>query len=555
MAGQSLPSMILILHGWLLEGSGSNLWTRSIITALARAGEIVHLVCQENHPDLYEAIGQAWRYDASGSPAQTLKREVPFPGRCILHQPWIGETLPVFVWDKYEEYSRVVPMIELRDDELELYIERNCSVLRKIVGENKITAIHANHAVLMSVVAQRVSRETGIPYAVMPHGSDMEYAVKKDERFLRFAESAVNDAKKVFVIGDEMRQRVNAVLGSVPGLNDKCVELHLGVDTSHFDPVPREQRAEKISALNGALKGLKRGKTREQSETMFARLSGAMDEPELRDLFHETGRYDGKSPDADVEDRLSTIDWSNDPTLLFAGRIISMKGVQSVFAALPLILERVRNLRLIVVGHGPLREPMEAFVRALEHGDRSLVEKLIAWGKLLEGVSDNDAASAELENVAKFYRELDSRGELERYFDIAQKNVRTENVVFTGYLTHNELQFLFPCCDVGVFPSVVREAGPLVFLEALASGCFPLGTYVGGMAASIDAASEVVPSDVAAVMKLDPENTIADIAAHVPRALEVGVRYKDQLAQLARDRYDWTSVAESLQRELASLKA
>ena len=53
--------MICILHGWLLEGSGSNLWTRSIITALARAGETVHLVCQENHPDLYEAIGGVWR--------------------------------------------------------------------------------------------------------------------------------------------------------------------------------------------------------------------------------------------------------------------------------------------------------------------------------------------------------------------------------------------------------------------------------------------------------------------------------------------------------------
>ncbi len=553
MTSTERKSRILILHAWLLEGSGSNLWTRSIITALARAGETVHLVCQENHPDLYDAISEAWRYDSSGSRQQTLKREVPFSGRCILHQPWIGETLPVFVWDKYEEYSRVVPMIELGDDELELYIERNLSVVRRIVRENDISAIHANHAVLMSVVAQRVSRETGIPYAVMPHGSDMEYAVKKGKRFLRYAESAVNDAKIVFVIGTEMRQRVNVVLGSVSGLNDKCVELRLGVDTSHFDPVPREQRPEKISELNGALKGLKRGKTHEQSETMFARLSGAMDQRELRELFQETGRYDGKSPDADVEERLSTIDWSKDPTLLFAGRIISMKGVQSVFAALPLILERVPNLRLIVVGHGPLREAMEAFVWALERGDRALVEKIVAWGKALEGVSDN-AGSSELENVAQFYKQLDSRGELDRYFETAQKNVHTENVVFTGYLTHNELQFLFPCCDVGVFPSVVREAGPLVFLEALASGCFPLGTYMGGMAASIDAASKVVPSDVAAAMKLDREKTIADIATHVPLALEIGVQHKDELAKLARDRYDWTSVAATLEHELASIQ-
>ena len=546
--------MFCILHGWLLEGSGSNLWTRSIVTALARAGETVHLVCQENHPDLYDAIGEVWRYDSSGDRKQTLKREVPFPGRCIVHQPWIGETLPVFVWDKYEEYSHVVPMIELGDDELELYIERNLSVVRRIVQEHDISAIHANHAVLMSVVAQRVSREAGIPFAVMPHGSDIEYAVKKDERFVTYAASALTDARKVFVIGAEMRQRVNAVFESVPGIDDKCVELRLGVDTSQFDPVPKEGRGEKIRALDSALKGMKRGKTREQSEVMFSRLARAMTQDELRDLCQETGRYDNKSPDAGVEEKLATVDWAHDPTLLFAGRLLSMKGVHSVVAALPLILERVPNLRLIVVGHGPLREPMEAFLWALEHGDRALVEKIVAWGKALEGVSDGDAGGTELDNVARFYEKLDSLGKLEPYFETAHQNVRARNVVFTGYLTHSELRFLFPCCDVGVFPSVVREAGPLVFLEALASGCFPLGTYFGGMAASIDAASEVLSPDVAAVMKLDPENTIEDIVSHVPLALEVGVSYKNELATLARERYDWTSVAAVLERELGSLR-
>src|SRR5260221_5992667 len=136
---------------------------------------------------------------------------------------------------------------------------------------------------------------------------------------------------------------------------------------------------------------------------MYSQLSGAMTLDDLRDLFKETGRYDGKSPDADAEEKLATIQWDSCPTLLFAGRVISMKGVQSIFAALPLILERVPDLRLIVVGHGPLREPMEAFVWALEHGDRGLVEKIVSWGKSLEGVSD-DAASSELDNVAHFYQ-------------------------------------------------------------------------------------------------------------------------------------------------------
>jgi glycosyltransferase involved in cell wall biosynthesis len=286
---------------------------------------------------------------------------------------------------------------------------------------------------------------------------------------------------------------------------------------------------------------------------MYSRLSGATDQDGLRQLFLETGRYDGKAPDADVEEKLATIDWASDPTLLFPGRIISMKGPQAVFAALPLIFERVPDLRLIVVGHGPLREPMEAFVWALEHGDRALVEKIVAWGKALEGDPAASTGTSELTNVARFYEKLNSLGKLDNYFAIAKQNVRAKNVVFTGYLTHNELRFLFPCCDVGVFPSVVREAGPLVFLESLASGCFPLGTYFGGMAASIDRAAKVVPPEVAAAMKLDPDNTVADIVTHVPLALEIGVAYKDDLAKLARDQYDWTSVAAVLKSELGSL--
>ena len=41
---------------------------------------------------------------------------------------------------------------------------------------------------------------------------------------------------------------------------------------------------------------------------------------------------------------------------------------------------------------------------------------------------------------------------------------------------------------MALFPSVVAEAGPLVFLEAMASGCFPVGTYFAGMAVSITSA-------------------------------------------------------------------
>jgi glycosyltransferase involved in cell wall biosynthesis len=545
--------MICLLHGWLLEGSGSNLWTRSIITALCRSGETVQLVCQENHPDRYEAITEAYRHRLSGEVDRTLVRESPYRGKCILHQPEIGETLPVFVWDHYEEYKRVVPMIELPDDEIELYIERNVRVVQRIVESNPISAIHANHVVLMSVVAQRVSHATGVPYAVMPHGSGIEYAAKKDVRFKRYASSALSDAKRIFVIGREMRDRVISVFDDVPAIETKFTELHLGVDTAQFEPVDRAGRETNIRALGDALREMPRGKTPAQTQLLRKRVTGDMSLEALSSLLDNCSAYEGKNPDAGVEAKLASVNWSTAPVLLFTGRIISMKGIQSVIAALPLILKTVPDLRVVVVGHGPLREAIEALLWALHRGDRRLAENIAAWGRFLEKAPDADSSGGGLAEVQTFFAQLESRGALDDYFSGAQQLLEPDTVVFTGYLTHRELRFLFPCCDVGVFPSVVREAGPLVFLEALASGCFPLGTYFGGMAASIDALSGDLPPDAAETMKLDLEETVSAIVDRVPRAVQLGPRFKTTLARIARERYDWVSVAQTLRSTLESL--
>jgi hypothetical protein len=54
---------------------------------------------------------------------------------------------------------------------------------------------------------------------------------------------------------------------------------------------------------------------------------------------------------------------------------------------------------------------------------------------------------------------------------------------------------IYPYCDVAIFPSIVAEAGPLVLIEAMASGCYPMGTYFAGMGANIDiAASALIPN-------------------------------------------------------------
>jgi len=539
--------MIAILHGYLLEGSGSNLWTRSVIQSICNSGETVHLICQENHPELYDFICEGIIYHSNGNKETILKRDPVYPGKCILHKPKLGNTLPVYVSDKYEEFSDPQPMINLGDAEIENYLQINIQVLTQVVDENQVKVIHANHAVLMSVVAQQVAKKRRIPYAIMPHGSAIEYAVKKDRRFFKYAEEAFSEAQRIYVIGNEIRNRVKELFTAIPEIESKMLELNLGVNTSLFNPVILKDRKAKINELYELLKEVKRGKTNLHSQNMQNELKADISEHELLKVINASASYNAKLTDDNVEEKLQMIDWDNEKIILFVGRMIANKGLHSIIAALPEILDSEPNTRFIVVGHGPQREPLEALIWALQNGHTDLVLNIVKWGRELEGNGEKS-----LEEVQFYFDHLIKSNELDNYFNKAQKNINKNLVLFTGYLTHRELCCLFPACDVAIFPSVVAEAGPLVFLEAMASGCFPVGTYFAGMAASIDSVSQAVPQEIADLMKISPraDQTVLDIILKVKKALYVDINYKERLRNVAIEKYDWENISDRLVSDL-----
>jgi glycosyltransferase involved in cell wall biosynthesis len=541
-----------ILHGYLLDGSGSNLWTQSIVRSFCRAGVNVHLMCQEPHPERFDFIAEAIRYDDAGRPVSIFSRDVPFAGRCILHKPGLSRVLPVYVPDRYEEYDVVVPMLNLDDATIEDYIERNVKVLERIVTEQGPSALLANHAVLMSVVAQRVCRHRDLPFAVLPHGSAIEYAVKKDERFHRMAAEAFTAAARLFVIGDSMRQRVSSLFGEPPGIAEKMTDIKLGVDTGLFEPAEPASRDARIEELKNDLRGAQRGKTFELSSAMRERLGRDSSHDALRDVLAAAADYVNKRPDADCETKLDSVGWEQERILVFVGRLIAAKGVQAIVAALPSILQHEPRARLIVVGHGPLREVLEAMLHAMECGNRELLADLVATGRSVEGTGDDRP----LLHVERYLSRLEQSGGLDDYFDTARELRISEHVVFTGYLVHRELRHLLPCCDVAIFPSIVAEAGPLVFLEAMASGVLPIGVDRDGIAASIDALSTRLPPAVIESMKLsdEPERLVSDIATRTLEALGIGRAHARDLRDAAVQQYDWTTVGNSLLEDLLRLR-
>ncbi|NEW59874.1 glycosyltransferase family 4 protein [Sulfurovum sp. bin170] len=537
---------MIILHGYLLEGSGSNLWTRAIIKAMCKSGKDVHLMCQENHPEIYDFISTVYKYHPNGEIEEALDRETPYEGRCIMHKPVLGDTLPVYVWDSYEEFSNVIPMVDLSDEEVEHYISYNANVLKQVVEKYAIESILANHAVLMSVVAQRVYQETDIDFAIMPHGSALEYAVKRQKRFYDYAQSAFSDAKKIFVIGKEMTHRLNETFGDdIENLNDKLSTLRLGVDISLFDLV--DDRRESIALLKNQIEIDHKGKSLEITEAFQSTLHEDLTKEELISLIKEYNRYTPKAIDRDIIEKLEGINWEKDKVLLFVGRFIANKGLHALVTSLPFVLEKEPNTKLIVVGHGPIREVKEVFLWAIKHNKRKLVENIIEWGATLELIGDEEYIE-----IKDYFQQLKEQNRLDEYFEKANRYLKPENIIFTGYLTHNELQYLFPCCDVAIFPSLIKEAGPLVFLEAMASGSFPMGTYFGGMEVMIDDASQVMSKEEAEYMKLssDKRYLIDSLEKNLPHAIAISQKYKNELNKIVKDNYDWTIIAKKLLEEL-----
>jgi len=543
--------LIGILHAFFLEGTGSNVWTRSIIRSLCENGETVHLICQENHPENYDFVAEHHHYSDKDSVEIKLKRNVPYKGKCIIHQPQL-DVLPVFAWDRYEGFPNAIPMTQLPNSTIEDYVERNMKVVLKIINDYPLTAIHVNHAVLLSVVAHRVNQVTSIPYAIMPHGSAIEYAIKRDKRFLDLAIPPFESAKKIFVVSEEMKNRVSHIFQSVPNINKKMTMLKLGVDTRTFKPLLPELRNQNIKKLCEKLKHIPRGKSNRQSNILRKSLKPDLQIMELRKITSTTNDYLSKHPDDDVEHKLKRINWDNDKIVVFVGRLISNKGIQSIITALPLMLHLHPDLRLIVVGSGPLREIMEALLWALENDKRELVNRIIAWGKSLEKNLDYELS---FEDMSFFYSQLENSDELNSYYEKAKHSISPDKAIFIGHLGHEELSYLYPCCDVAIFPSVVREAGPLVFLEALASGCFPLGTYFGGMAASIDSISDRLPKEDAELMKISikRDEMLFDIVKKVDNALLLDGKYRFILSKTSKELYDWDIVGKKFLSELNSM--
>jgi glycosyltransferase involved in cell wall biosynthesis len=194
---------ILLWHGYLLGGTGSNVYTRALAREWSRAGHEVVLFSQERYPQLYDV------------------------GTAEVVRPEIGGILPVFVLDQYEGLEARL-LSDLTEAERERFVELNAAAVRERLPAD---VVFANHVLLGGPVAAA----TGARYAVKAHGSELEYSMRGNEELSAWGRESLAGAEAVFVGSAHIREVLEDVVGHV----DRVHEVPPGVDTNEFRPVPR----------------------------------------------------------------------------------------------------------------------------------------------------------------------------------------------------------------------------------------------------------------------------------------------------------------------------
>ena len=203
---------ILLWHGYLLGGTGSNVYTRQLAREWSRAGHDVTVLSQEPRPEAYDL------------------------GCATTVRPDVRGFLPVFVLDRYEGYE-VRRLPDCTRAELDAWVDANASAVRALLPAD---LVFANHVLLGGPVGEA----SGARYAVKAHGSELEYAMRGNAELGEWGRASLERARATFVGSDHIRR----VLGEVCGPVERVHEVPPGVDVELWLP---EERDGALAALLG----------------------------------------------------------------------------------------------------------------------------------------------------------------------------------------------------------------------------------------------------------------------------------------------------------------
>ena len=216
-------------------------------------------------------------------------------------------------------------------------------------------------------------------YVAKIHGSDLEYAIRKQARYRTLAGEGLEAALAVVGPGAEVLRRCAEL---VPQTTSNVRVVPPGVNVATFRPRPREEALREVADLlehdgpsrNGRPSGL---------DVEVERALDARDAEAIHALFE---RYDEDVPELEAAARIRRLAEQDGPIVGYLGKLIPQKGVEVFLEALPALRHEAAAL---VVGFGSDRDWLAALAIALRRGDR----EAIAWLRDVGGLPVDPAAT------------------------------------------------------------------------------------------------------------------------------------------------------------------
>ena len=550
--------LIAVVHGYLLHGTGSNLYVSNLCRTFCRQGHRVLLFSQEDQPGKIDFISRSETFrEDNHETTLEFEQNTACPGECLHYRPHIGDLLPVYVYDRYPGFE-VKEFPALNESELENYLEKNRVALETIFKNDPPDLVISQHTIMQPVYTARALAGSGKEesrHLVTVHGSALNFSVRKSDLLRSYALEGINAADDLVFVSNHSRTDFTAYFSDLPKLEDKCRVIFAGVNTGLFKPLNSpDEKKEQISELGEKLRNSAAaksgGKSPAEKEEFYRELQGRKSAAEIRELLTDfRNRTDDWSPDKDAADKLAEINWAEEKIVLYYGKYLWTKGIHLLLGAMPLVLQAYPQTRLILIGFGAAREYLEAITLLLDQGRIDLALEMIAHPQSFgfDGASEND--------YSKSLKSLLADPDTASRYRNACKGKISKQVIFTGIMDHEELRMLIPCADIAVAPSIFPESFGLVGVEALACGVLPVQTYHSGFADVINVYEENLQEVFKAAgirhLTLD-ENLVPNLANNITALLD----YQENLTekerahlaqkahQLAKRHFSWDEIAK-----------
>ncbi len=170
----------------------------------------------------------------------------------------------------------------------------------------------------------------------------------------------------------------------------------------------------------------------------------------------------------------------NEKIILYVGRLVYEKGIQHLIAAMPKVLSNYHDAKLIIAGRGGMMDQLR-----------------------------QEASNLGLNN----------------------------KIYFTGYLDSKQVQKMYKCADVAVFPSTYEPFG-IVALEAMLAGVPTVVSDVGGL-------DEIITHGVDGMKAYAGNaNSIADSITALLYDHQLATNVAKKAKQKVKEQFNWEKIAQ-----------